>query len=506
MTKYSLIEAVFVQTTVIFDVTQRATTPAPVEFSSGVRALSTDEFRMTPSPPLLAPIAEHAVHEPSRFHPQDEFTELKVIFKHAHQEMGFDHLDFYDYYKSLLFLLGDLIFAEEKQLVQSLRQKILPMTAATSEELSSLIDANCLPTPEKYNDKLFLSLLVTAYLYHVILEDIYFKKLAVNYDPVAERLFTNGFALYVLLQKNLSYSIRNILLLTYGHPICLLHQNQFKNLKQEHPFRGLRVLDDGMLKYNLWRLTLARFRRFYLSLQLCFHIQNLNWMIALFEPQLRVFMLWLNFLYFLPRVLMDLAHLTYHMVFFPESQFSLKQRAQIFFQRRWESFARDSLWLINGALSLFVFTGPLGFWGLYVSALVQLIEVMLNAVLLIEADSQQLGIRRHLLSILNVAEDKTKTWANKLEQRDLVDHKIRVIRLRNSFGVLLCNTLILPFFLNLHIGIALVGAGLSLVMSVIQFSSMKEFANLRKTLKDPFLTDTTEALMPQTSRYLLYTA
>lgn len=488
MTNYFLLENIFAKVIELFTAASRAMTP---------------DYRMSPSPPLLAPIAEHLVHEPGLFFPSAEFEDLKQVFGDIQIKLGLKHLLYYDHYKSLFVLLGDLVCQAEKRNVKVLKQQLL---SSPNVDVRTFVDDHCLPTTDCSNDELFLSMLVTAYLYHLILEDVYFQKLAVNYDPVAERLFNNGFTLYVLLRKNISSLILEQLLTTFGYPICLQYHNQFKELKQEHPFRGLRQLDEWMLKYNLWRLTLARIRRFYLSVQLFLNLPNLNWMIAFFEPQLRVFILWLNFLYFLPRVLMDIAHLIYHMAFFPGSEFDLKQRAQIFFQRRWESFVRDSLWLINGALSLFVFTGPLGFWGLYLSALVQLIEVLLNLVILLQSNRQQSDIRQGLLSMLKVPAPKQELWKQKLAQRDDVEHQIRYIRLRNSVGVLICNILILPFFLNLHLGIALFGAGLSLMMSVIQFLSVREFANLRKKLPDPFCVSEVEELPSQTSRYLLCSA
>jgi hypothetical protein len=259
-----------------------------------------------------------------------------------------------------------------------------------------------------------------------------------------------------------------------------------------------------MMRYNLWRLTLARARRFYLSLQAFLGLRNLNVVIGYFEPQLRFFIQWLNFLYFMPRVVMDLAHLVYHMAYFPNQELSLKQRVQIYFHRRWESLIRDTLWLVNGILSIFVLTAGLGYLSLYVAALVQFVEVLVNVYILVLGKLQQEAMRQDVLKTANLPlTEKELKVSEELNRRSSVDDIVRKTRLMNSMGVLLCNIMILPCFLSLSPLIPVIGASLSLLVSVIQFACVKDFAALRQTLRDPMSIGPDEKMSTVNSRYLL---
>ena len=253
-----------------------------------------------------------------------------------------------------------------------------------------------------------------------------------------------------------------------------------------------------MLNYNLWRLMIVRFRRFYLNLQALFNYLCLNLFVSNVEPFLRRFMSWFNFLYFIPRVTTDVFNFFCHVfpfgnTFKTELPLPLKVRFLMQVNRRWESFFRDMLWFVNGVLSLFVLVGPLSFLGLYVNACMQVAETVLNVGVYFSFKNQQKDFlsSANLLNIDMDESKKTEIFAE-IESRWDVDNQIRSIRFKNSVAILVSSLLIMPCMGPINLMIPFCGAVLGLVMTFVQFKSVYTFNHLRKKIKDPFVVEDIE--------------
>lgn len=349
-----------------------------------------------------------------------------------------------------------------------------------------------------FNNQTYLEFLVSCYIFHLLLEQVYLEYLKCTHDPVFDRLFANGFSLYLLMKKNIPPHLMKKLTYNFGYPFALDYKNDLTQIKQTHPFRFIRQIDDFMLNYNLWRLMIARFRRFYLNFQALFNYLCLNLFVSNVEPFLRRFMSWFNFLYFIPRVTTDVFNFFYHVFSFgntfkSEHPLPLKVRFLMQVNRRWESFFRDMLWFVNSVLSLFVLVGPWGFLGLYVNAFMQFAETVLNVGLYFSFKNQQKDFLSST-NLLNIDMDESKKSEifAEIQSRWDVDNRIRFIRMKNSVVILVSSLLIMPCMGAINLMIPFCGAVLGLVMTFVQFKSVYTFNHLRKTIKDPFVVEDIE--------------
>ncbi|MBA2657481.1 MAG: hypothetical protein H0U70_10960 [Tatlockia sp.] len=126
-------------------------------------------------------------------------------------------------------------------------------------------------------------------------------------------------------------------------------------------------------EYNIFRLLVVRARRFFTTLvPVLAHVKKYVQFIAVIDPFISPIVNYLAWIFYLPRLFVNLFLLLKHVL--PnrwmtdeEKKLSWQIRLQAQLQRRWFELLNDSLWFIGGLLGCFVFVGSLGFVGMYLT-------------------------------------------------------------------------------------------------------------------------------------------
>lgn len=321
-----------------------------------------------------------------------------------------------------------------------------------------------------------INLIIACYLYHLSLERVYFKWLGSVHDATAEKLFSQGLALYGLMQlcaqeAPVDMQANILKILNANSPPLAIH-NGFKLDYGKSVLRPIRVQTQN---YNLTRLFLVRLRRLILSINALNLSLSLQGTAQAFDPFLQGFLGLVNLLYFIPRLLSFIGpfikHLYEYLMASEEDKkidFSTQFAGQL--HRRWEVILRDLIWFSIGFMSFFVFTGTLGFGVLYFSAAMQFLEVCLNGYLLSDH-------KLHKENTMNFFDKQKEHMPEKPHQRFVAELRRRnwletenlERRLFNSSIILLSNILILPCLMSISVYISLFGALLAIGMTIIQY-------------------------------------
>jgi len=344
----------------------------------------------------------------------------------------------------------------------------------------------------------FRKVLLTTAILHALLEKIYLDYLQVNHDVVVDKLLKNGEYLQKLLDNNFDDSILRAVR-SFGQ---MRGREGTKNLDiVRHPFYFLKEIDTRIDETNFKRLLILRLRRFYLSIIDCCHSLRSSWFFLCVEPIVRLMINWGNILYFMPRVLSNVGNFCYHSFLLGsnsqlEKELTVWTRMKIQFARRWEGMFRDVLWLLNSILSVFVLTGSYVIWGVYLNALFQCVEMLLNFVLL-------MNFTRHIKNMEEVGCSLVtdEEWTNiklELNHRWDIDKEIMCIRLWNSIIIAICNICIFPALAAVSPLIPLLATIISLYMSYWQNMELTKARIMRRDLSEPFA-DASQAL-PNTSK------
>jgi hypothetical protein len=339
-------------------------------------------------------------------------------------------------------------------------------------------------------------LIIQCYLYHVILEKVYFKYLGLVDDPILKKLFSQGLVIYGLVDIYFHYEPLVMDYLHYiGIPLAnkydnsLLLLNEGKHRSYSSPIRA------WTLDFNLYRLGILRIRRLMLSLNDIFVLNDLKWWVDTFDPYVRAVMSVVNFLYFFPRFLSHIAMIIKH-VFIEQwlteeaKQLSLWMRFKVQWVRRWEILLRDSLWLANGILNFFVLLGAWGAWSLPINAFFQFVEVLLNLYLMYDFWAQYRDTLKSLSDddlFEGVSMDKPRQdFLEDLKKRFLLEEKNRYQRLINSTLVLMSNLFVCAAFIAISVYFPLVGALLGVLMTFVQLYTRFAWESARSEIKEPF--------------------
>lgn len=425
----------------------------------------------------------------------DKFSSLNVV-----EQLGLVHLDYYEHYKALILSLGLKILPRQKAILFHFTQG-----KKNLEEIHEEVRHT-----EEY--KSFLELLITSYVIHRYYEKLYLLYLNSHYDPMFDRLLQNGIALHVYICINLPPKLTDQIFTQFGLPLKCDPQYKSLDFKNTHPLTLIYDFDRQMPTMNLWRLLLARMRRFLLNLQVCLQSAFLGHYLDIIEPFFGQFMAWVNVIYFSPRLMLDSFNFLYHLFFWKSEEpqahvLSFYDRFWLLFNRRWETMFRDFLWLTNSLLSLFILTGTLGFMSFYVNAGIQLIETMLNLYLMYDSEYREDAILGTVNEINKAFHDsENHTLFEELNYRWTVDDRIREIRFYNSLGVLFSFILILPCMATISSIIPLIGAALGIMMSFIQFKSLNKFGSLRGGISDPLMPKKTSPILQNVNSLNLMTS
>lgn len=351
-----------------------------------------------------------------------------------------------------------------------------PVSSVGSVNYSSKQSAMAVSTNPQVVNLNLINLIMVCYLYHLSLERVYFRWLGSIHDATAEKLFSQGLVLYGLMRLCYYESPpevqANILKILYLDKLPLAISNRFCLNHGQSLLRPIRAQTQA---WNLTRLFLGRLRRLILSINALNISLTLQNMVQVFDPFVQNTLGLINLLYFIPRLCSYigpwLKHL-YAYLFASEDDKKIDFWTRFWGQlhRRWEMILRDLLWFSNGFLGFFVFTGAIGFQGLYFGAAMQFLEVCLNAYLLREHKYRKQKTTSFFETQKSLMpQDQHHLFEIELRRRTWLETENGERRLFNSSMILLSNLLILPCFMSISVYIPLCGAILAIGMTVIQY-------------------------------------
>lgn len=332
----------------------------------------------------------------------------------------------------------------------------------------------------------FRKVLLTTAILHIQLEKIYVDYLQLHHDVIVDKLLKNGEHLQKLLEDNFDGSIVSVLS-SLGRIGGLKERDNLQ--VNRHPFYFIKEIDKRVDETNFKRLLILRLRRFYLSVIDCCNALRSTWLFLWLEPIVRLMINWGNIFYFMPRVVSNFGNFCYHSFLLgsnsqQEKDLTVWTRMKIQFARRWEVMFRDMLWLLNSVFTVFVLTGSYLIWGLYLNAIFQWVETLLNFILLMNFTMHIKKMEEVGCSlVLDLEWEKIQP---KLNHRWNIDKEIMCIRLWNSIIIAICSICILPSVGAISPLIPLCASMISLYMSYWQNIELTKARNARRDLSEPF--------------------
>lgn len=413
-------------------------------------------------------------------------------------KMACDAQNHYDFYKCLYIQIAANVGKKEKELLKNLNvimeQKACLndnerlMHALVSWLDESLISKTKPHSPESQRtDGERRAMFIRTYLYHIALEKVFFEYLGLVDDPILKKLFSQGIVIYAL--ANLYFYNEPQLMIhlnSVGLPLAIRFDNSLLNLNDGKDWSFSRPLRNWTTDYNLYRLTVTRIRRLWLTLNDFHYFKDLSLWMTFCDPVVQAIMRYLNFFYFIPRLATQFLCFFKHLFMYDwlteqEKAMSVSERFIIQFNRRWEICFRDALWCFNSLMNIFVLVGAYSAWSLLLNASLQGIETGLNIYLYCEFVSHKQKRQDFLFKETPFLRKETRL---QIQQMDNLEEKNRYIRMINSILVLVSNILVLKMFLVVSIYIPLIGAVLGVMMSFLQFASRAQLEQQRSDLKE----------------------
>lgn len=462
----------------------RLTTSLPTPRFSPVRRQGSAHYLFT--------IDESQEYKSEEFGPRfDPTLTTKDLKTEILQEMANDSQFYYDLYKCLVVELSYIVGQKEKKLLQILNYKL--QGNANSSCCNRVCEVMRLWQKERPDFYIHTNadtqvrrvLLVQIYLYHIALENVFFEYLGLVDDPILKKLFSQGIVVYALIDLYFRDEPQLLGYLTsIGVPLALRFDNSLLNLNQGKDWSYSRPIRNWTTDFNLYRLTITRLRRLWLTLNDLHCFQDVSIWMMICDPVVQISMRFLNLVYFIPRLTTQFLCFFKHLFITAwmteqEKQMTFFQRFMIQLNRRWEICFRDSLWCLNSLLNFFVLTGVHASWSLVLNATLQLIETCLNIYLYYDFVDQ--NKKRNFL-LKNIKPEALL----QIQLMDALEEKSRYIRMINSILILLSNVLVLHFFFVLNPFIPILGATVGLMMSFIQMSTRVQLENERMAFKEVF--------------------
>lgn len=389
----------------------------------------------------------------------DDNHPYRVNFSSSHDDVALAgiilsaHKSYYEDYQYLMLYLSFLIKKDHdvgpkmtalNQAIDNVRGQD---TADIAQVLSTWESKNLVV---QKNDAI-KSLILSCYRYHLCLENVYFTSLKAVHDPAAEKLFSQGLALYALMGLYYPGQYREL-------PGAM--QKEFRRQPGSSILNPIRIQTQT---WNLPRLFLNRLRRLILSINALDISPYLQMLVQHNDPGIQFALGWLNLVFFIPRLLSQIGPWIKHLVVYDHKDnidFSMRFWGQL--HRRWDEVLRDLLWLSNAVLSLFVFTGGFIILGLYAVVVAQFVEVCLNAYFLGQQTNRLQATRLFFKDKLG-ADDE---FLGQFKADMNLKVKGAQQRLLVSSLFLLSSILILPCIAALSVYLPLIGSVLAAIITL----------------------------------------
>lgn len=301
-------------------------------------------------------------------------------------------------------------------------------------------------------------------------------------------LFTylKGYAKFFVALNPFIYTSLNYLSWIFFLPKMLL--NRYYSWCFDHTFT--QQLRANMAMLNWPRLFSVRIRRIFIVLQpLLAHVKGYANFIAVVDPFIATPLNYLSWLFFLPRLLMNLFLLLKHLIPHPwmseeEKKINFFTRLHAQLQRRFFDLLNDSAWFTAGLLGCFFLAGPLAPIGMCVNISVFFLDALaaasktgieLRRLSLLQAEYQEIAgamkeeeenddqVSREFLEIMS--------YQKYIEQHFSYEKKRLFLGVINASALFLAMLLALPMITNFIVPV--VGACLVVLITLSVFLATK---------------------------------
>lgn len=231
---------------------------------------------------------------------------------------------------------------------------------------------------------------------------------------------------------------------------------------------------------NPIRLFLLRLRRLCLLIEIVLHDYEHygKFLHSIDNAILMPFFRYFAWVFFLPRLLMNLGIIAWH-VLFPRTKEEIalgwQARLEIHAYRRWSDLSNDTAWFLSGILTCFILTGPLLPFVSYLGIFMQLYDLTLSCIRLHIELSRLCNLREEYrrMDQGNVAEADVSA----LNRRIHLERKILYARVLNFLVLFIATCLTLPgvvisFWmpgLVLHPLIPIFGAAMAVLITIFNY-------------------------------------
>lgn len=220
---------------------------------------------------------------------------------------------------------------------------------------------------------------------------------------------------------------------------------------------------------NLSRLTAIRIRRFILACMAQRFFTSWRPTVAQVELFTAPFFLYLGWMFFLPRLLLNLTTLAQKSFFAHKSKlpWSLRLEANLNLHRRLYELWTDSVWFTGGILLCFVLYGPLAVWRPLAILGVQTSDaVMMMTRSIVELRRLFILKKEYLHNIQNRVAPHNPGYLKALEERISFEKKVSYLAITNNVLMLTALLTLLPAIATLNPLLPVLGAILGLLTTL----------------------------------------
>ncbi len=267
---------------------------------------------------------------------------------------------------------------------------------------------------------------------------------------------------------------------------------QFKALSltpSKTPDWGIdRRAHDTTVELNWLRLMTIRSRRLLVSLApLTGELSSYRAWIAQIDRYFNPFLLHLAWIFFTPRLLVNLTMTLKHVIpgfWMSEKEKTLGWQVRLSAQwhKRWFEFANDIAWLVSGLINCFILTGVLAPFAIYVSVALQAYDVVMASLRMVDESSRLKKLYNQyelLLKADGISDDEQKeikAYLNQLQQKISNEQKRLWLGVINTSVLLLAITFAIPAFAFNPI-IPILGAAIAVSMTIACYIATKALEN-----------------------------
>jgi hypothetical protein len=253
-----------------------------------------------------------------------------------------------------------------------------------------------------------------------------------------------------------------------------------KNINRSHPWLRTRSIRNVATTVNPFRLFFVRLRRMFVLMAIVINdFEHYGRWLNAVEQYSGPFFAYMAWIFFLPRLIANLAVLGKHVLFPVLSErdipWHVRFRAQL--SRRWAEIANDAGWFTSGIIACFILTGPLLPMAILLAFTIQCYDFTVNGIRAIHEYRCMCALEKKYLNMYESAKNDGKNddaqaidrYLVHLRKRMTVSKKSLMLNIVN-FGILVAAiAMALPWIAVFSPILPLVGAILAVVITIVNY-------------------------------------